>query len=246
MKILITGYGKMGHMVEEMARQKGWEILAALSSSDAGELQTLEKADVAVDFSHPAMLEPLAAYIRRTGTPLVSGTTGYSEEQMDSLRQLGESAAILYSANYSLGVALFRQILEKFSPALLANFDVELVEKHHNQKMDAPSGTAKMLANALDPEQQLRRISGREGLCGARGRDEMGMFAVRGGTVAGEHTLYFFGEDETLSITHSAASRRIFAAGAVKAAALMTGKSPGFYSLDDILFSPVIRTERMG
>ncbi len=170
----------MGHMVEEMARQKGWEILAALSSSDAGELQTLEKADVAVDFSHPAMLEPLAAYIRRTGTPLVSGTTGYSEEQMDSLRQLGESAAILYSANYSLGVALFRQILEKFGPALLANFDVELVEKHHNQKMDAPSGTAKMLANALDPEQQLRRVSGREGLCGARGRDEMGMFAVRG------------------------------------------------------------------
>ena len=246
MKILIAGYGKMGHMVEEMARQKGWEILAALSSSDAGELQTLEKADVVVDFSHPAMLEPLAAYIRRTGTPLVSGTTGYSEEQMDSLRQLGESAAILYSANYSLGVALFRQILEKFSPALLANFDVELVEKHHNQKMDAPSGTAKMLANALDPEQQLRRISGREGLCGARGRDEMGMFAVRGGTVAGEHTLYFFGEDETLSITHSAASRRIFAAGAVKAAALMTGKSPGFYSLDDILFSPVISTERMG
>ena len=114
MKILIAGYGKMGHMVEEMARQKAWEILAALSSSDAGELQTLEKADVAVDFSHPAMLEPLAAYIRRTGTPLVSGTTGYSEEQMDSLRQLGESAAILYSANYSLGVALFRQILEKF------------------------------------------------------------------------------------------------------------------------------------
>ena len=246
MKILIAGYGKMGHMVEEMALQKGWEILAALSSSDAGELQTLEKADVAVDFSHPAMLEPLAAYIRRTGTPLVSGTTGYSEEQMDSLRQLGESAAILYSANYSLGVALFRQILENFGPALLANFDVELVEKHHNQKMDAPSGTAKMLANALDPEQQLRRISGREGLCGARGRDEMGMFAVRGGTVAGEHTLYFFGEDETLSITHSAASRRIFAAGAVKAAALMTGKSPGFYSLDDILFSPVISTERMG
>ena len=246
MKILIAGYGKMGHMVEEMARQKGWEILAALSSSDAGELQTLEKADVAVDFSHPAMLEPLAAYIRRTGTPLVSGTTGYSEEQMDSLRQLGESAAILYSANYGRSVAICRQIRGRCGPALLANFDVELVEKHHNQKMDAPSGTAKMLANALDPEQQLRRVSGREGLCGARGRDEMGMFAVRGGTVAGEHTLYFFGEDETLSITHSAASRRIFAAGAVKAAALMTGKSPGFYSLDDILFSPVISTERMG
>ena len=202
MKILITGYGKMGRMVEELAQQKGWEILAALDGQDAKLLRQLKKADAAVDFSHPAMLDSLANYIRRTGTPLISGTTGYSEEQM------------------------------------------ELVEKHHNQKADAPSGTAKMLADALDPHRRLRRISGREGFCGARDRDEMGMFALRGGTVAGEHTLYFFGEDETLSFSHSAASRRIFAAGAVKAAELLAGKDPGFYTLDEILFSTV-DTERM-
>ena len=229
MKILITGYGKMGRMVEELAQQKGWEILAALDGQDAKLLRQLKKADVAVDFSHPAMLDPLANYIRRTGTPLISGTTGYSEEQMDVLRQLGKSAAVLYSANYSLGVALLRRILENFGPMLLADFDVELVEKHHNQKADAPSGTAKMLADAF---------------CGARDRDEMGMFALRGGTVAGEHTLYFFGEDETLSFSHSAASRRIFAAGAVKAAELLAGKDPGFYTLDEILFSTA-DTERM-
>ena len=161
MKILITGYGKMGRMVEELAQQKGWEILAALDGQDAKLLRQLKKADAAVDFSHPAMLDPLANYIRRTGTPLISGTTGYSEEQMDVLRQLGKSAAVLYSANYSLGVALLRRILENFGPMLLADFDVELVEKHHNQKADAPSGTAKMLADALDPHRRLRRISGR-------------------------------------------------------------------------------------
>ena len=244
MKILITGYGKMGRMVEELAQQKGWEILAALDGQDAKLLRQLKKADAAIDFSHPAMLDSLADYIRRTGTPLISGTTGYSEEQMDVLRQLGKSAAVLYSANYSLGVALLRRILENFGPMLLADFDVELVEKHHNQKADAPSGTAKMLADALDPHRRLRRISGREGFCGARDRDEMGMFALRGGTVAGEHTLYFFGEDETLSFSHSAASRRIFAAGAVKAAELLAGKDPGFYTLDEILFSTV-DTERM-
>ena len=231
MKILITGYGKMGRMVEELAQQKGWEILAALDGQDAKLLRQLKKADAAVDFSHPAMLDPLANYIRRTGTPLI-------------LRQLGKSAAVLYSANYSLGVALLRRILENFGPMLLADFDVELVEKHHNQKADAPSGTAKMLADALDPHRRLRRISGREGFCGARDRDEMGMFALRGGTVAGEHTLYFFGEDETLSFSHSAASRRIFAAGAVKAAELLAGKDPGFYTLDEILFSTA-DTERM-
>ncbi|MGN0625919.1 MAG: 4-hydroxy-tetrahydrodipicolinate reductase [Oscillospiraceae bacterium] len=244
MKILLTGHGKMGRMVEELALQKGWEVLAALDGPDAKKMETLEKADVAIDFSHPGMLDPLADYVRRTGTPLVSGTTGYGQEQLSALRQLGETAPVLYSANYSLGIALMRRILEMFGPALRADFDVELVEKHHNQKQDAPSGTAKLLADALDPGHTLRRITGRDGFCGARGRDEMGIFALRGGTVAGEHTVYFFGEDETLSITHSAASRRIFAAGAVKAASLLAGKAPGFYTLDEILFSTA-DTERM-
>lgn len=237
MKIILAGYGKMGRMVEEEARKKGWEILAALERPDEEQWDHLLGADMVIDFSHPDMLRPLEGFVRRTGTPLLSGTTGYGEEQRSRLRQLGSSAPVLYSANYSLGIALLRRMLEQFGPALLENFEPELVEKHHRQKVDAPSGTAVLLADALDPNRRLRRISGREGFCGARGQEEMGMFSVRGGTVAGEHTLYFFGEDETISLTHSAASRRIFAAGAVKAAQLLAQRSPGFYTLDEILFS---------
>ena len=236
MKILITGYGKMGRMVEELAQQKGWEILAALDGQDAKLLRQLKKADAAVDFSHPAMLDPLANYIRRTGTPLISGTTGYSEEQMDVLRQLGKSAAVLYSANYSLGVALLRRILENFGPMLLADFDVELVEKHHNQKADAPSGTAKMLVAAMNREHTYREVHGRNGFVGKR-RKEIGIHAVRGGTVAGEHDVYFFGDDEIFEIKHTANSRKIFVNGALRAARFAVTQKPGMYTMKDILFA---------
>lgn len=238
MKLVLTGYGKMGRMVEEEAQKNGWEVLAALDRPEIGRLESLPGADLVIDFSHPDTLGPLEKYVRRSKTPLLSGTTGYDEKQLDRLRQLGTMVPVLYSANYSLGIALLRRMLEQFGPALLQSFEPELVEKHHRQKADAPSGTALLLADALDPDRRLRRVHGREGFCGERGRDEMGLFSVRGGTVAGEHTLYFFGQDETLSLTHSAASRRIFAVGAVKAAALLAQRSPGFYTLDEILFSP--------
>lgn len=238
MKLVLTGYGKMGRLIEEEAQKKGWEVLAALDGPDLGRLEDLPSADLVIDFSHPDTLKPLEGYVRRTRTPLLSGTTGYSEAQLERLRQLGAAAPVLYSANYSLGVALLRRMLERFGPVLLESFEPELVEKHHRQKADAPSGTAVLLADALDPDRCLRRVYGREGFCGERSQDEMGLFSVRGGTVAGEHTLYFFGQDETLSLAHSAASRRIFAVGAVKAAALLAKRSPGFYTLDEILFLP--------
>jgi len=238
MKIVLTGYGKMGRMIEEEIRQKGWELLAKVDKKEAGRLEALPGADMVMDFSHPDLLEPLEGYVRRTGTPLLAGTTGYNEAQRQRLRRLGEAAPVLYSANYSLGIALLRRILQQFGSALLESFEPELVEKHHRQKADAPSGTAVLLADALDPERRLRRISGREGFCGERGREEMGIFSVRGGTVAGEHTLYFFGEEETITLSHHAASRRVFAAGAVKAAVLLAGRSPGFYTLEELLFSP--------
>ncbi len=237
MKILLTGGGRMGRMVQEEARQKGWEVLAMLDKEDAGRLAELQRADLVLDFSHPDMLEPLEAYVRRTQTPFLSGTTGYDEAGLARLRKLGEAVPVLYSANYSLGIALLGRMLRQFGPALLEDFEPELVEKHHRQKADAPSGTAILLADALDPDRQLRRVSGREGFCGQRSRSEMGMFSVRGGTVAGEHTLYFFGEDETITLSHTAASRRIFAAGAVKAGSLLVRRSPGFYTLEDILFA---------
>ena len=237
MKILITGYGKMGRMVEELAQQKGWEILAALDGQDAKLLRQLKKADAAVDFSHPAMLDPLANYIRRTGTPLISGTTGYSEEQMDVLRQLGKSAAVLYSANYSLGVALLRRILENFGPMLLADFDVELVEKHHNQKIDAPSGTAIMLANAINEvkDNRYHYVYARHARRMKREKNEIGMHAIRGGTIVGEHDVIFAGNDEVITLSHSAASKTVFAEGAVNAAVFLSGKPAGLYDMKQLI-----------
>ncbi len=236
MKIVLSGYGKMGKMLEEIAVASGHEILAAVDIESVEQFASLPAADVALDFSHPAMLPHLSSYIRRTGTALCSGTTGYGQEEHQILSELGRHAPVLYSANYSLGIAVFRKMLEEFAPMLRESFDIEVVEKHHNQKVDAPSGTAKLLVSAIDPKGELKMVTGREGMCGKRGQDEIGVFALRGGTVAGEHTVYFFGEDETLSLVHSASSRRIFAVGAVRAAQALAGRAPGVYDLQSVLF----------
>jgi len=236
MRILLIGRGKMGRMLEDLLTAQGHTLLGAVGRGDKERLAAADKADAVIDFSDPALLPDLAAYIRRTKSPLCCGTTGYSAEQQRILQELSAFAPVLYSANFSLGIALFRRILSQVSPILLDGFDVEMVETHHNQKIDAPSGTAKLLADAVDPSGRLRRVYGRSGKCGKRARDEMGIFSMRGGTVSGAHTVSFFGEDETFSITHSAASRRIFAAGALKAAAVLTEKPPGLYELEDILF----------
>lgn len=236
MKIILSGYGKMGKMLEQTAAARGHDILAAIDMENIEQFAALPRADVVLDFSHPGMLPHLAQYIQRTGTALCSGTTGYGQEELAIFKKLGENAPVLHSANYSLGIAVFRKILEQFAPALRDGFDVELVEKHHNQKVDAPSGTAKLLVSAIDPKKELRIITGREGMCGPRKKDEIGVFALRGGTVAGEHTVYFFGEEETLCIAHTAASRRVFAVGAVRAAEALAGRPAGFYDLQSVLF----------
>ena len=236
MKIVLSGYGKMGKMLEEQAMLRGHEIAARIDIDNVETFDSLPKADVVLDFSHPGMLPFLAEYIRRTGTALCSGTTAFGEQEHKMLAELAEYAPVLHSANYSLGIAVFRKMLEQFAPMLREGFDVEVVEKHHNQKVDAPSGTAKLLVQAVDPKGERQIVTGREGMCGKRSQDEIGVFALRGGTVAGEHSVYFFGEDETLCITHSATSRRIFAVGAVRAAEALKDQAPGLYDLQNVLF----------
>ena len=226
----------MGRMVEEVAAERGHEIIGRMDIGNLEEWAGLPAADVVIDFSNPAMQQYVNEYIRRTGAALISGTTGYQAEQMEEMKSLAEYAPVLYSANYSLGVAVFRYLLEQIPEEIKAGFDIEILEKHHNKKVDAPSGTAKMLLAAVDPEHTKKVVSGRDGICGARTSDEIGVMALRGGTVAGEHTVYFFGQDETLEITHRAASRRIFAAGAVHAAEALAGRDKGWYQLDEILF----------
>ena len=236
MKIVLSGYGRMGRMVEEVAAERGHEIIGRMDIGNLEEWAGLPAADVVIDFSNPAMQQYVNEYIRRTGAALISGTTGYQAEQMEEMKNLAEYAPVLYSANYSLGVAVFRYLLEQIPEEIKAGFDIEILEKHHNKKVDAPSGTAKMLLAAVDPEHTKKVVSGRNGICGARTTEEIGVMALRGGTVAGEHTVYFFGQDETLEITHRAASRRIFAAGAVHAAEALAGRDKGWYQLDEILF----------
>ncbi|MET0017935.1 4-hydroxy-tetrahydrodipicolinate reductase [Oscillibacter sp.] len=236
MKLILIGHGKMGKLLEQSAAEQGDEVLAALSRDNLGQLSSLPAADMVIDFSRPETLDAVSAYIRRTGTPLLSGTTGYTPEQLDRVRALGDCAPVLYAANYSLGIAVFQRVLSQISDTLKPEFDIEIEETHHNQKADAPSGTAKLLLSAIDPAGEYTPVYGREGNTGKRAKKEIGIHALRGGTVAGTHSVHFFGLDEELEITHRAASRQIFVSGALYAARLLAGRPRGFYDLQNLLF----------
>ena len=237
MRLLLIGRGKMGRLIQETALAAGDEIVAALGREDLSRLEDPGlTADVVIDFSRPEALGAVAAYVRRTVTPLLSGTTGYSAADLEQLRSLGACAPVLWSANFSLGVAVFVRALQAVSGVLKPDFDIELTEIHHNQKADSPSGTAKLLLDAIDPQHQLTPVYGREGNCGKRDAKEIGVHSLRGGTVAGTHTVQFFGPDEEFEITHRAASRQIFVNGALHMARLLPGKPNGVYDLQKILF----------
>ena len=235
MRFLLIGRGKMGSLIAETARANGDEVAAALGRRDLDAIGD-KKADVVIDFSRPEALPAIASYIRHTGTPLLSGTTGFSPAEKTRLEELGQYAPVLWSANFSLGVAVLYRALRQISGVLQPDFDIELTETHHKQKADAPSGTARLLAEAVDPAHALTPVYGREGSCGRRGKSEIGIHALRGGTVAGTHTVHFFGVDEELEFTHRAASRQIFVNGALHMARLLPGRPNGVYDLQKILF----------
>ena len=236
MKILLIGHGRMGHLIEQTALAGGDAIGGIIDVGNLGDLETIGKvADVAIDFSAPAALPAVAHYIRQTGTPLLSGVTGLSDAELAIFDDLGHYAPVIHSANYSLGVAVFRKALQDVA-ATLEDFDVEIVETHHNRKADAPSGTAKLLLDAVDPRHKKTPVYGRHGMVGPRERKEIGMHSLRGGTEAGTHTVSFFGPDEVLEITHRASSRQIFVNGALHAARKLYKLPKGRYELQDILF----------
>ena len=237
MRFLLIGRGKMGRLIQETALAGGDEVVEALGREDLSRLEDPAlTADVVIDFSRPEALGAVEAYIRRTGIPLLSGTTGYSPAEKGRLEALGTVAPVLWSANFSLGVAVFVRALQAVSGVLKPDFDIEITETHHNQKADAPSGTAKLLLDAIDPQHQLTPVYGREGNCGKRSPKEIGIHALRGGTVAGTHTVHFFGPDEEFELTHRASSRQIFVNGALHMARLLAGKPAGVYDLPKILF----------
>ena len=237
MRILLIGHGRMGQLIEQTALAAGDSVAGIIDINNLSDLETLGRvADVVMDFSHPAALPALAAYVRRTGTPLLSGTTGLTAADQEVLTGLGSCAAVLHSANFSVGVAVFCRILQQVSDVLKRDFDIEITETHHNQKVDAPSGTAKLLLDAIDPSHEMNVVYGRSGNCGKRPEKEIGVHSLRGGTVAGEHTVSFFGVDEILEITHRATSRQIFVNGALHMARRLVHMPQGRYDLLDILF----------
>lgn len=235
MKLFLSGYGKMGHMVESLALERGWEVVGRADVTTPEVYETAPEADVCIDFSGVGALPLLAAYVRRTKTPLLSGTTGFTDPDFAVLRELSALVPVIWTANYSTGIAVLKRMVREFAP-VLRDWDKELVELHHNQKVDAPSGTAKQLLQELDPDGTATPVYGRQGLCGKRRPEEIGVFALRGGTVAGEHSVLFFGEDESLELTHKAQSRRVFAAGAIRAAQALAEKPAGYYTLEELIF----------
>ncbi len=192
---------------------------------------------VVIDFSHPSCFESVTAYCRANKIPLVMATTGLSSEQRQELISLSEDVPVFFSANMSLGVNLLVSLVKKAASLLEDSFDIEIVEKHHNQKIDAPSGTALMIADEIadtltnPPEYVYDRHSVRK----KRGKSEIGIHAVRGGTIVGEHDVIFAGNDEILEIRHTAMSKEIFAVGSIKAAKFIHGKPAGMYDMKNIM-----------
>ena len=234
---VLIGGGRMGRlMADALAADGTFGLLGTYDVDNCAELDgAAPAADVAIDFSNRASLSHTLAYVRRTQAALVSGTTGFDEGELASIRSLGEVAPVIWSANYSLGVAVVRRLAAEAARAL-GDFDIEIVETHHNQKVDAPSGTANLLLAAVDPEGACTVTHGREGFVGARPPREIGMHSLRGGTVAGTHEVHFFGPDEEVVLTHRATSRQIFVMGALAAAKRLVSRPAGFYTFDDLMF----------
>ena len=247
-KILISGAsGKMGHAVA--AAIAGREDCTVSAGVDLNTRQYAEfpifdsfaavqdKPDVVIDFSNPAVLEDLLEYCLTNGIPAVLATTGYNEEQLAKIRKAAESIPVFFSFNMSLGINLLVQLAKKATAILGGQFDIEIVEKHHNQKLDAPSGTALMLADAINDSlnNEYHYVYDRHSKRAKREKTEIGMHAIRGGTIVGEHEVIFAGTDEVIEFKHTAYSRAIFAKGALQAARFLAGKGPGYYGMEDVI-----------
>ncbi len=236
MRVALVGYGAMGQLVEKKLVDAGHVVAGVVSLGMLDDLnQITSPFDVIIDFSHPSYLDMILTYVKQHNTPLVVATTGYTQEQIEAILDCAKHHPVVYTANFSLGITVFEEVLKQITPILEESFDIEVIEKHHNKKVDAPSGTAKMLVNAINQDKRYEEVNGRVGMS-KRGK-EIGIHAVRGGTIVGEHSVIFAGEDEVFEIKHEAHSKNIFVNGAIKAASFIVGKDAGLYNMNDVLFS---------
>lgn len=248
-KIILCGCnGKMGQVISEIVgndaetqivagidlnteAKNGYPVFARIAECD-------READVIIDFSHPSVLSEVLQYSVTRQVPLVLCTTGLSEEQIKEVENSAEQVAILRSANMSLGINMLLKLIQEAAKILApAGFDIEIVERHHNQKLDAPSGTALALADSLNQamNQEYFYKYDRSAERAKRNKKEIGISAVRGGTIVGEHEIIFAGKDEVIELKHTAYSKAIFGNGAVQAAKFLAGCPAGLYDMSDVI-----------
>lgn len=248
-QIILSGCnGRMGRAVAALCQNDpeielaaGFDILGQPSGDFpvfSNPAQCEITADALIDFSNPAALESLLTFARRTRTPLVLCTTGYSREQLALIEEAAKEIPVFRSANMSLGVNVLLELVKRAAAVLGEDFDIEIEERHHNKKLDAPSGTALMIAHttasalSYEPEYVFDRHSVRK----PRDKKEIGISSLRGGSIVGDHTVVFAGQNEVIEISHHAESREVFASGALKAAKFMAGVTkPGLYNMADLI-----------
>ena len=240
--------GKMGRAITTLAKEDAEvEIVAGVDAytevaNEYPVFDSIEKcdveADVVIDFSNAKAVDGLLDYCVEKQIPVVLCTTGLSEEQLQEVEEASKKVAVLRSANMSLGINLLMQLLKEATKVLSpAGYDIEIVEKHHNKKMDAPSGTALAIADAINEAMDDRYTYklDRSAERARREANEIGIQAVRGGTIVGEHEVLFCGPDEVIEIKHTAYSKAIFGKGAIQAAQFLKGKKPGMYQMSDVI-----------
>ncbi len=234
MKVCVVGYGAMGKILCEELKEELSEVVS-IECETKNLFESKKEFDIIIDFSNPANLDMIYDYAKMHKKPVVFATTGYSEEQLKKIEDLARYTPVLRSANFSMGIILLNRLVKEITPILMNDFDIEIIEAHHHHKVDAPSGTAKMLLNSILEQTDFQPIYGREGNCQRKPKD-IGIHSIRGGTIVGEHEILYCGEDEGIVLRHFAHSKKIFAVGAIKAARWLCFKPIGYYSMEDVLF----------
>ncbi|MCK5116420.1 MAG: 4-hydroxy-tetrahydrodipicolinate reductase [Candidatus Aegiribacteria sp.] len=237
MKLCVFGSeGRMGRLLREEA---GDSVIACYDMLPPGtriDVPLPEEVDVVLDFSLPSAWKDLDSLLSTSGAALVTGTTGMGTEEMEMLAKWSKVRAVFASSNMSVGIYVLGKLLAYAAEMLAGDFDLEIVECHHAEKVDSPSGTALTLAGIWEEcGGGGQKMFGRSGAAGPRSPGETGIHSLRGGDVAGDHQLHLLGKGERLTLSHSATGRRTFAAGALKAAEYINGKSPGIYTMDDLI-----------
>ena len=245
LRVIISGYsGSMGKVLTKCANEDSeLEIVCGASKDDLDVpfktyhkmSEVEESADVIIDFSHHSTIDDTLSYAIKTKTPIVIATTGFNDEELTKIKKASNIIPIFHSSNMSLGVNVLIKLVKEAAKSL-NGFDIEIIEKHHNKKLDAPSGTAVMIANGVKevlPDSEY--IYGRHGRSDKRSSNEIGIHAIRGGTIVGEHTTIFAGHDEVVEIKHSAQSKDIFAKGAIAAAKFLVKQEAGYYNMNNML-----------